>query len=123
QAAYAAGRGAISVSAAEFDESSGKWGMNVAAPIYSGDEVIGIVRTTIDVTSIFKKLEAVSFGETGSALLLDGVGNVLYHPDSGLFGQPLSDAVTAAATARIATELSYSDPDGSDWRALVHPAS
>ena len=123
QKAYNNGAGAISISAAEFDESSGKWGMNVGVPIYSGDEVTGVVRTTIDVTAIFETLKAVSFGETGNAILLDGEGNVLFHPDATLFGQPLNESITTAATERAATELTYSDPDGSEWHSRVVPAA
>ncbi|MGE3074216.1 MAG: methyl-accepting chemotaxis protein [Dehalococcoidia bacterium] len=122
-AAYADGKGAVAVQPAEYDESSGKWGMNVASPIYSGGEVIGIVRTTIDVTSVFEKLKAVHFGETGNVLLLDAAGNVLYHPDAELFGQPISEAVTAAAAARTTTKLNFNDPDGSSWKAALTPAA
>ena len=121
--AYAGGAGAVTVEPAEFDESTGKWGMNVAAPLYDGATVIGIVRTTIDVTATLDQLRTVAFGKTGNAVLLDGAGNVLYHPDESLFGQPLNDRLTEVAAAREPLFTTYSDPDGSSWHVNALPAT
>lgn len=122
KAAYADGKGAVVVQPASYDESTGKWGMNVAAPIIDGNQVVGVLRSTIDVTAVFEKLAAFTFGETGDVILLDAEGKVLYHPDSDRFGEPLADALTAAATARQAAEGTYADPGGSDWRFFAQPA-
>lgn len=120
--AYADGKGAVSVQPAEYDDSTGKWGMNIGLPIYKDSEVVGVLRTTIDVTSVFDRLKAASFGETGNVVLLDTDGNVLYHPNTELFGKPLGEAVTNLAAGHKPGQIDYTDPDGSAWRASIVPA-
>ena len=122
KAAYADGKGAIVVQPASYDESTGKWGMNVAAPIMDGNQVVGVLRSTIDVTAVFEKLRAFAFGETGSVVLLDREGKVLYHPNQEVFGQQLADALSSAAAGRTPAEGTYTDPDGSAWRFAALPA-
>lgn len=122
KAAYADGKGAVVVQPASFDESTGKWGMNVAAPIMDGNQVVGVLRSTIDVTAVFEKLRAFSFGQTGNVLLLDREGKVLYHPNQEVFGQPLAESLSAAAAGRTSAEGTYADPDGSEWRFVAVPA-
>ncbi len=122
QAAYAGGKGAVIVQPVSYDESTGKWGMNVAAPIMAGNEVVGVLRSTIDVTAVFEKLAAFTFGESGNVVLLDKDGNVLYHPDAELFGTPLAETLVDAATGRTASRGTYRDPDGASWRYHAEPA-
>ncbi|GIW12914.1 MAG: hypothetical protein KatS3mg062_0353 [Tepidiforma sp.] len=122
KAAYADGKGAVTVQPASYDESTGKWGMNVAVPILDGNQVIGVLRSTIDVTAIFQRLAQFTFGDTGNVLLLDAEGKVIYHPDSSLFGQPLADPLTAAATSRQPAGGTYTDPGGESWRYQAVPA-
>jgi methyl-accepting chemotaxis protein len=123
KAAYADGKGAITVQPPSFDESTGKWGMNVAVPIMDGNQVVGILRSTIDVTAVFDKLAAFTFGDTGNVVLLDREGKVLFHPDKNLFGQPLAAELSEAAAARAPLDGTYRDPDGSSWRFHATPAS
>ncbi len=123
QHAYANGEGAVTVEPVEFDESTGVWAMNIGVPIRYRDEVVGILRTTLDVTPVFARLAEASFGDTGEILLLAADGTVLYHPNEGYFGQPLAEALTARATAREGGVVTYTDPSGKRWRAMVLPAS
>jgi len=120
--AYGGGQGAVSVQPAEFDDSTGKWGMNIGLPIRRGSEVVGVLRTTIDVTSIFDQLKSATFGKTGNIVLVDADGKVLYHPKADLFGKPLSEDLGPAVSSRQASVLDYSDPDGAAWRAAIVPA-
>lgn len=121
KAAYAGGKGAVIVQPVSYDESTGKWGMNVAAPILAGNEVVGVLRSTIDVSAIFERLASFTFGETGNVVLLDKDGNVLFHPNPELFGKSPDEALVAAATGRATTEGTYRDPDGSAWRYHALP--
>ncbi|MBW8012126.1 MAG: GAF domain-containing protein [Chloroflexi bacterium] len=59
QAAYADGDGAVYLGEAEYDESSGVWGVNIAVPIVSNEsgEVIGIMRTTMFLTPFIEELD------------------------------------------------------------------
>nr|WP_297805541.1 cache domain-containing protein [Tepidiforma sp.] len=122
KAAYADGKGAVVVQPVSYDESTGKWGMNVAAPIVDGNQVVGVLRSTIDVTAVFEKLAAFTFGDTGSVVLLDAEGKVIFHPDSERFGEPLAESLTGAAAGRQPLEGTYAEPGGSDWRFFARPA-
>ena len=74
QAAYNDGQGAVYIGTPELDESTGVIGINMAVPVYDqDDEIIGILRTTLDATAAVNRLTALKLGETGGArLLLEG---------------------------------------------------
>jgi len=59
QAAYYNGKGAVYISQPEFDESTGKLGLQIALPIKSPDtgEVVGILRSTFDASELATILE------------------------------------------------------------------
>jgi len=74
QAAYSDGQGAVFIAPPEFDESSGVVGVDMAVPVYSGNEIVGILRTTLDVTALVSRLSGIKLGEQSEAdLLIDGV--------------------------------------------------
>ncbi len=122
QHAYHDGKGAVAVEPVEFDDSTGVWSVNIAVPVYDGDEVVGVLRTTLDVTAVFSRLAEARFGDTGELLLLDREGRVLYHPNESFFQQPLAGALTAMASERRGGVVTYTDPAGKRWRAAVQPA-
>jgi len=122
QHAYHDGKGALAVEPVEFDDSTGVWSVNIAVPVYDGDEVVGVLRTTLDVTAVFARLAEARFGDTGELLLLDREGRVLYHPNESFFQQPLAGALTAMASERRAGVVTYTDPAGKRWRAAAQPA-
>ncbi len=88
--AYNNGAGAISVSAVEYDDSTKVYAMNIGVPIRDnlGNKVIGVLRGTVNVSSVFSDLSSIKVGKTGNAVLLDSDGNILYAPNASLLMQP-----------------------------------
>jgi signal transduction histidine kinase/HAMP domain-containing protein len=71
QSAYNDGEGSVYIGPPEFDESTGVVGVNVAVPLYSpSNGIVGIMRTTLNVTALLDRLASVELGETGGAALL-----------------------------------------------------
>jgi len=77
QAAYNAGEGAIYISQPEFDESSNTFAVLMAIPLYQDDELVGVLRSTLDVTSLSALLEEEKIAEIGHADLRIGRVDVL----------------------------------------------
>ncbi len=85
QGAYNKGAGAVFLSDPEFDESANITGILMAVPIFSaGDngEILGIVRSTINIHSLEQEISAATLGETGQAQLLNKEGQVILDPNS-----------------------------------------
>ena len=84
QAAWNEGQGAVYISDPEFDESANANALLLAVPIYGeGNEVIGILRSTLVVDSLFELIGDFKIGETGHAELFTDQGEVLYDPVVG----------------------------------------
>jgi len=90
QAAYNNGEGAVFISDPEFDESTHITAVLMAVPFFSeGDhgEILGIIRTTIDIQSLIDKMGLVTFGETGRAMLLNTQGEIIVDPQTDSVAQ------------------------------------
>ena len=84
QAAWNDGQGAVYISDPEFDESANANALLLAVPIYGeSNEVIGILRSTLVVDSLFELIGNFKIGETGHAVLFTDQGEVLYDPVVG----------------------------------------
>lgn len=86
QAAYNDGKGAIFISDPELEESSNTLSINLAVPILGKDqqEVIGVYRTTYNLSALQRMLNRVSLGETGSIDLWLSGGMVFYGEEGVL---------------------------------------
>jgi methyl-accepting chemotaxis protein len=118
KSAYQDGTGAVYVGEVEYDESTQAWAMNVGVPVRdaAGKQVVGVLRGTVNVSSIMNILKQVSIGKTGQASLIDPSGNILYAANSDLFMQPAPQAI-----------LNFIKPGGQGWSADLqdfagHPA-
>ena len=82
QVAWNDGQGAVYISDPEFDESAGANALLLAVPIYEEDsgEVVGILRSTLNVNALFDNIGKLQFGETGHSVLFNGQGDVIYDP-------------------------------------------
>ena len=77
-ATYNSGEGAIYVGQPEFDESSQTYAINLAVPVRTEDgPVVGILRSTLNVSVLGHLLEQASFGETGKVELRLGQEELL----------------------------------------------
>ena len=85
QAAWNDGQGAVYISDPEFDESANANALLIAVPIYSeaSGEVLGIMRSTLIVDSLFTVINELQFGETGHTVLFSRNGTVIYDPQPG----------------------------------------
>jgi GAF domain-containing protein len=95
QVAYNKGEGAVFIGQPEFDESSQTLGLQMAVPVFSeGGEVVGVLRTTIDLAILAESLEAGRFGQTGRTeiYLPDGTELELEQETDGTFELTLGEA-------------------------------
>lgn len=77
QAAYNSGEGAVYLSQPEFDESSNTYAILMAVPLYRDGNVVGILRSTLNVTSLTALLEEEKVAEIGHADLRIGTNQLL----------------------------------------------
>jgi methyl-accepting chemotaxis protein len=72
--------GSIFISDVEYDDSANVWALNIGVPVrdQSGGKVIGVLRGTVDVSAAMNSISQVIIGQTGSAVLLDRNGTILY---------------------------------------------
>ncbi|MGB4659528.1 MAG: diguanylate cyclase, partial [Mobilitalea sp.] len=66
--------------------------IDIGCPIIdsTNNAVIGYVISTISTSYFNNFLKSISFGETGSGILLDRSGTIIYHPNSSLIGQNIN---------------------------------
>lgn len=90
QAAWNGGVGGIYIGEPEYDESAGVTAINIGVPVRTtAGEIIGVLRTTVDIQSISDIVSEVNVGETGRAVVVDQNGIVIVDPIREYVGQPL----------------------------------
>lgn len=83
QKSYNNGKGNIYLSDIEFDESSKKWVISIAAPIINEKgEFIGVCKNSVNIDKLFQPVSAFKTGKTGHGIILDMEGNIVHQ--SGL---------------------------------------
>ena len=82
QAAWNGGEGALYIAEPEINESVNQVAVDIASPIYDAtfQNVLGVVRTTIDAATLFELVSEPTFEETGYAVLAKRDGTVIYDP-------------------------------------------
>ncbi len=81
QQAYQEGAGAVYIGKPELDKSAGTMAVSLAVPVRnSANEVIGVLRSTLDVKEIRDVLGLVKLGRTGRVGVADTEGVVLFDP-------------------------------------------
>ncbi|HEY3476774.1 MAG TPA: cache domain-containing protein, partial [Anaerolineales bacterium] len=70
------------------DATGGGLVVTVAAPIYDGDEFLGVVAADMQLTQITQQVGSIRVGETGYAFMIDDAGRILAMPETGfeMFG-------------------------------------
>jgi len=83
QTAYHHGAGAVSIGSVDYDASSETWAVDVGVPVrdIQSQEVIGVLRGTVDISVIFTDLSSINFGGAGYVVLIDPDGQILYSRD------------------------------------------
>jgi GAF domain-containing protein/HAMP domain-containing protein len=109
QAAFNNGQGAVYIGEPEFDESSQTLSINMAVPVRArdSDEVIGILRTTANVTGLVELMQTLKVGTVALDLLYPS--GQLFAADESAF-EPVDPATLAqikAAAAEGRTDMLY----------------
>ncbi|MEA4909159.1 MAG: methyl-accepting chemotaxis protein [Anaerolineaceae bacterium] len=114
QAAYHDGQGAVYVSPVTYDESTGVYGVNLAVPIRNVEDhsVVGILRSTMDLSAVIAKLASGEEDSGNAVLLLDRSGQVLYAPQAAWLMQPAPQELQDATRQET-----------SGWRTDLHDLS
>jgi methyl-accepting chemotaxis protein len=114
KAAHGKGKGSTYIGSVEYDESSKAYAMNIGIPIRTLDtqEVIGVLRGTLDISIMINALGNIIAGETGNATLVDSQGIILYPHTPEQILQPVSDKIMALLISRHGGWTKISDTDG-----------
>lgn len=64
--------------------TTGKPSLTIGLPIRSGQSVVGVLSAQVELDKVSEMVEAIRFGETGFAWLVDTDGKVMAHPDREL---------------------------------------
>jgi len=111
QTAWNNGEGAIYIGDPEFDESAGITAVNIAVPVKSHEgEVVGVLRTTLDIQSIIDVVTQVKVGQTGHMTLVDRAGVVIADPHEEHLGTPLPESIL---------DLGLLTVEGSEWNEAI----
>ena len=70
------------------DAAGGGLVVTAAAPVYEGDEFIGVVAADMQLSQITQQISSIRVGQTGYAFLIDDAGRILSMPEAGfeMFG-------------------------------------
>lgn len=105
-------------------ESYYPWVVTMTAPLAPGGEAAW-VSLDLSFSSISNYINNVSIGQRGYCFLMDGEGNIIYHPQQQLIYSGLKSENTAALAA-LEDDVYVDDTviycvtsvEGSDWRAV-----
>jgi len=94
QAAWNNGEGAVYIGDPEYDESAGITAVNMAVPVKDEEgEVVGVLRTTLDIQEILDAVAEAEVGQTGHVTLVDREGVVIADPHVEHMGTTLPESI------------------------------
>ena len=65
------------------DATGGGLVVTVAAPVYEGNEFLGVIAADMQLTQITQQVSSIKVGETGYAFMIDDAGRILSMPGAG----------------------------------------
>jgi GAF domain-containing protein/HAMP domain-containing protein len=70
------------------DATGGGLVVTVAAPVYEGNQFVGIVAADMQLSAITAQISSIKVGETGYAFMIDDAGRIITMPEAGykMFG-------------------------------------
>ena len=81
----------------------------IVIPIMEGDEVLGVVTSDFELSSLQQRVSQLKPMDAGHAELLSPMGTVVGSPDAAEIGKKREDAVTKAILAATAEDRLYTD--------------
>lgn len=104
------------ISSPAFDESSKYWAINLAVPVYESldkGRIIGVVRGTVDITSLLNSVYEIEFGETGRGYFVSTDGNIYHRMEETLEIHPVpQNLINFLKTGETAWKKDLKDLDG-----------
>ena len=90
KSAFADGKGARYIGAVEYDDSAKAYAMNIGVPIYDPQTqaVIGVLRGTLDISTMVKTFESIHLASDGGISMIDANGTILYSTDTDFNMKP-----------------------------------
>lgn len=94
---FAGEKGATYLSEVEYDDSSAVYAMDIGVPIRNSEtgDVVGILRGTVNVSTLFSSLIDMEAGMDGHIILVNSDNIVLYSQMPSFFMQPIPEAMQA----------------------------
>ncbi|MDP4546219.1 methyl-accepting chemotaxis protein [Marinobacter sp. MDS2] len=102
------------------DAQTGETLISAIAPVSSG-RFEGVAGMDISLNVIQELLAAITLGDAGYAMLMDGDGTILFHPDPSLIGKSARDFL-GYAPAKDGTPKRY-ERNGTEWSVAFFPIS
>ena len=78
--AYNNEKGKVYVGDLKLDEETGRYLMNIAAPVIENEKAIGVVVVKYTVDNLLEVINSVRIGKTGHANLVDSTGSIIMCP-------------------------------------------
>ena len=97
-----------------YTSRSGSRLLSYCTPVYCGDQLLGVLGMDFDLSILENELKAITFLDTGYALLLDKDNTVIYHKDYP-FGAVLTDELSSPQ--KLYEQL---DTDGTGTKLMTY---
>jgi GAF domain-containing protein/HAMP domain-containing protein len=78
------------------DATGGGLVVTVAAPVYEGDDFVGVIAADMQLSQVTAQISSLKVGETGYAFMIDDAGRILSMPQAGfdMFGLRPEDMIS-----------------------------
>lgn len=113
QAAYDQGRGQVFIGQPELEASTNTYGLALAVPVFSDDgrEVVGVLRTTYDLSGLIKVLTSATMGLAGHTdILLPASGLISMEHAAGAFNAAVRAQLAAIPAGGYSTIVLNREP-------------
>jgi methyl-accepting chemotaxis protein len=123
---YRGGQGSVYVSEVVYDESTKTWAVDIGIPIRSetGENVIGVLRGTVDITAMFSGLNVLAEEKGIHTLVIGKDGKIVYSENVDDLMQQAPDQFTALINqAHAGWSLNLKAANGEPIRLAYVPMS
>lgn len=119
-----AASGKIYISSPIYDESSHYWALNIAVPVYkfgNPNNFLGVVRGTVDITSMLDEIFNIEFGESGRGFFVSNDGKLYSREGESLEIRDVDESFhTRIDNMKDGWSGDFPDIDGIKSVAAVH---
>ncbi|HOD83794.1 MAG: Signal-transduction histidine kinase senX3 [Planctomycetes bacterium ADurb.Bin126] len=98
KAAWADGEGKVFITSVRYDQAAGVYSANICMPIYLGEQVVGVVQMTLDVSRWLATLKPTVGTHDVSVMLVEQDGRIAYWDDVRHRGLPMRVPLVSRAS-------------------------